>query len=197
MTTHLPDSHEHADAPLSSHAAARRDAILADLLARAPAIRRARTLRRTARHAAIGAAPLLVILTAVAITRARINPSHTAPSPRGPLAAAPHAHAPADTHPKATHPASTHAAHTAPTGTPTRPTVRVVSTAGRSFEHMVAPSRTRPELIDDQTLLTLLNREGKNEGIIHLQGRTLLTSDLANAPALPLPPSLSPPQSSL
>lgn len=171
------------DAPLSSHAATRRDEILADLLTRAPAIRRARTRRRAARIAAAGIAPLLLILTAVAITRPPSTTPTRAAAPLGPVTVAPpeqlaQSPAPAD-------------------GEPTRPSIRIVSTEGRSFEHLVAPSRSRPELIDDDTLLTLLAREGKSEGIIHIQGRAILTSDLASAPALPLPPSLSPPQSSL
>lgn len=205
MNTHPHDIRDDAplDAPLSPHAAARRDAILADLLTRAPAIRRARATRRTARHAAIGAAPLLVIFAAVAITRAINPPPPTPGSPLAPIAAAPKEH-PESTHTQPPQPL----AHT-PTAPDTdpraadamtaRPTVRIVSTSGRSFEHMIAPARVRPELIDDDTLLSLLASEGKSEGIIHLQGRAILTSDLAssNTQSLPLPPSLSPPQSSL
>lgn len=194
MNTHPQDIRDDVplDAPLSPRAAARRDAILADLLTRAPAIRRVRARKRAARLAAIGAVPLLLILGTVMINRAPNPTPHAVP---GPIASAP-----GKKHPEPTE----QSAHTrsdpdtnAAASTTAGPTIRIVSTSGRSFEHMIAPARSRPELIDDDTLLSLLASEGKAEGIIHLQGRAILTSDLASAPALPMPASLSPPQSSL
>lgn len=168
-----------AGSPLSEAGSARSEEILADLVSRAPRIRRARTARRLA----LRSAPIALLLLAAFTTRSLWR--HTpAPSPSGPIALAP------AVEPDAPDPVvETNASESAPR------LIRVVSTAGRSYADRIVAPGDRPaaagglvmETIDDEALMRLLAREGHAEGIVRVGDRAMLASDLA--PPNPAAPS--------
>lgn len=202
MTLRAPENDGHFEieglltdsepAALSGPGAARRDAILADVLRKAPGIRRARAARR----ATIGAAPVFLLLLLVLAFRPW--PSATRPTPITPEQAGTHgspiahAEAPAESE-----------EHSRGDSAPPRHFASIVSTADRVFTDRIVStaagrlfeSRVEVRTIDDETLLALLALEGREDGVVRIGDRTMLASELASRsaaqpahPASPEPP---------
>lgn len=177
---------------LSGSGAVRRDAILADVLCRAPGIRRARAARR----AAVGAAPLLLVVFAVLVFRPWPSATHPTPVTPGDTGAheAPIAHADAPPAPEEASRGDS---------VPPRRFASIVSTANHAFEDRIVStasgrrfeSHVEVRTIDDETLLALLALEGRVDGVVRIGDRTMLASELASRtaaqpahPASPEPP---------
>ncbi len=158
-------------AGLSKRGEARREEILADLIARAPGVRRRRRLRRSAMSAAIGAAPMVAVaLVLVFGERGR------------PIGHGPEASATSATSAPQGALSESHRAEPLPTAVSARGViVGIVSTASRSFDAQIASaSGDRFEFIDDEALLLLLEQEGKREGLVRVAGKAMLSSEVAS-----------------
>lgn len=205
MTLRAPETDGHAEIQdllsgseppaLSGSGAVRRDAILTDVLRRAPGIRRARAARR----AAVGAAPLLLVVFAVLVLRPWPSATHPMPITPGETSS----HGTPITHAQA--PATPPAPEERPRGdsVPPRRFASIVSTASNVFEDRIVStasgrrfeSHVEVRTIDDETLLALLALEGRVDGVVRIGDRTMLASELASRsaaqpahPASPEPP---------
>ncbi len=181
MNRHTPDRHRRseidalvsdADSPtLSGSGLTRRDAILTDLLQKAPGIRRTRVVRRVA----FNSAPVLLVLLALFAVRPRTT--HT------PLVPAPIA---SDVHPGSVPPMMPSNPVIDPATTAPPRFASVVSTADRAFGDRIVSTVSTRQLdlrvevitIDDRTLVELLALEGRSDGIVRIGDRAMLASDL-------------------
>lgn len=179
--------------PLSQAGHVRRDEILADILARAPTIRRTRAARRSA----WAAAPIVLVALMVIGARTLLpSAQRSLPGPADQRLivlgnSAPEARA-------------TGLSAETPVGSiPSQQSsstdarlVWIVSTADTSFADRIVTSRNRGavggntvvQTIDDRTLMSLLAQEGRSDGIVRIGDRTMLASDIAREnPAMPSP----------
>ncbi len=192
--------------PLSQAGLARHDEILADVLARSPAIRRGRVARRCAR----AAAPVVVVVLLAVGMRSLLPGAHRShPGPADPRPITLETSAPDATGLGSLEVTSAGVAPWHSSSSVSAGRVRIVSTADTSFADRIVSSRdgdvvgrsTIVQTIDDQMLMLLLAQEGRSDGIIRIGDRTMLASDLAREnPAMPSPagpPGLSIPATPL
>lgn len=179
--------------PLSQAGHVRHDEILADILARSPAIRRDRVARRCARAAA---PVVLVVLLALGLRSLLPGAHRSLPGPADPRPIALGTSAPDATARESLEVASEGVAPAHYSSSVNAGLVRIVSTAGTSFADRIVSSRdgdvvrrsTVVQTIDDQMLMLLLAQEGRSDGIVRIGDRTMLASDLAREnPAMPSP----------
>ena len=164
-------------AGLSARGEARREEILADLIARAPEIRRARRVRRSAIAGVVAAVPVVVVAGVVVMGEREMR----GPAESGVIAGSGAGEVIA---------ASPDPVEASGPGTASAPDwtrgviVSVVSTASRSYESQIAGTPTsRVELIDDDALLLLLEKEGKRDGLVRVAGKVMLASEIASGAA--------------